>query len=261
MANDSAAAKMPAGEDALRRDGQPDAAAGSLRLASVTGVDITLRIAGLGGRSYAFLIDWHIRLVAAMAWIGLGNLLLFGDLLPGTGGGGALIYGVLLPALAIYLLYHPVLEVAMQGRTPGKRIAGLRIVSLEGRVPATGALLVRNLLRMIDSLPALYAVGLVSVVATRQAVRIGDIAAGTLLVYEDAPRPRDGDAVPDAAAERAELARQLLRRWDRLEDAPRRELAYRLLASSTDEAALQHADPAELKERLATLSGADARRQ
>ena len=261
MANDSAAAADAAAGEGLRPDQPEAAAAGSLRLASVTGVDITLRIAGLGGRSYAFLIDWHIRVVAAIAWVGLGNLLLFGDLLPGAGGGYPMLYGVLLPALAIYLLYHPVLEVAMQGRTPGKRIAGLRIVSLDGRVPATGALLVRNLLRMVDSLPTLYAVGLASVVATRQAVRIGDIAAGTLLVYEDAPRPRNRDAVPDAAAERAELARQLLRRWDRLEDAPRRELAHRLLATSTDEAALQHADPAELKERLATLGGTDAQRQ
>ena len=132
-----------------------------LHVASATGVDLALRIAGLGGRSYAFVIDWHIRVAAAIAWLGIGSLLLFGDLLPRAGGGAAL-YGVLLPALAIYALYHPVLEVAMGGQTPGKRLAGLRIVTLDGRVPTTGALVVRNLLRLVDSLPALYAVGLTS---------------------------------------------------------------------------------------------------
>lgn len=232
--------------------GRPD----RLHVASATGVDLALRVAGLGGRSYAFVIDWHIRVVAAIAWLGVGNLLLFGDLLP-RGGGGAVLYGVLLPALAIYLLYHPVLEVAMRGQTPGKRMAGLRIVTLDGRVPTTGALVVRNLLRLVDSLPALYAVGLASVAVTRQAVRIGDLAAGTLLVYDDAPK-RPADAIPHAAAEQAQLAAELLRRWPRLVPAARRELGRRLLAQTISAAALAEADEAELRARLEAVSAAAA---
>ena len=224
-----------------------------LHVASATGVDLALRIAGLGGRSYAFVIDWHIRVAAAIAWLGIGSLLLFGDLLPRAGGGAAL-YGVLLPALAIYALYHPVLEVAMRGQTPGKRLAGIRIVTLDGRVPATGALVVRNLLRLVDSLPALYAVGLASVAATRQAVRIGDLAAGTLLVYDDGPK-RPADAVPNAAAEQAQLAAELLRRWPRLTPAARRELGLRLLASTASAEGLADADDAELKARLEAVCG------
>lgn len=227
--------------------GQPE----RLHVASATGVDLALRIAGLGGRSYAFVIDWHIRVAAAIAWLGIGSLLLFGDLLPRAGTAAAL-YGVLLPALAIYMLYHPVLEVAMRGQTPGKRLAGLRIVTLEGRVPPTGALVVRNLLRLVDSLPALYAVGLASVAATRQAVRIGDLAAGTLLVYDDAPK-RPAEAVPNAAAEQAQLAAELLRRWPRLTPASRRELGQRLLAQAGEDAPA--ADESELKARLEAVCG------
>lgn len=220
---------------------------------------MTLRIAGLGGRSYAFVIDWHIRLVAAIAWIGLGSLVRFGDLLPRAGGGGAYVYGILLPALAIYLLYHPLLEVLMRGRTPGKRMAGLRIVTVEGRTPGIGPLLVRNLLRLVDSLPGLYAVGCASVVATRRAVRIGDLAAGTVLVYDGAARrPRGAAAVPDAAAERGELAAELLRRWNRLEAPARRTLAAGLLAPAPGGDTLADAAAADLKAGLKTLvAGAD----
>src|SRR5690606_18924459 len=92
---------------------------------------------------------------------------------------------VALPATAIYLLYHPVLEVAMRGRTPGKRIAGVRVVRRDGGVPGVGALLVRNVFRLVDSLPFLYCVGLTAAVLTEHSVRIGDMAAGTLLVYDD----------------------------------------------------------------------------
>lgn len=236
-------------QNAADEESEPPA---HLHVASATGVDLALRIAGLGGRSYAFVIDWHIRVAAAIAWLGIGSLLLFGDLLPRAGGGAAL-YGVLLPALAIYVLYHPVLEVAMRGQTPGKRLAGLRIVTLDGRVPATGALVVRNLLRLVDSLPALYAVGLTSVAATRQAVRIGDIAAGTLLVYDDA-HTRPAEAVPNAAAEQAQLAAELLRRWPRLTPGARRELGQRLLAQAAGED-VPASDESELKARLEAVSG------
>ena len=239
----------------------PDPAAGSLRLASATGVDMTVRIAGLGGRSYAFVIDWHIRIVAAIAWMGLANLILFGDLLPGDGRGSPLMFGVLLPAFAIYLLYHPLLEVLMRGRTPGKRMAGLRVVTLEGRTPGTGPLLVRNLLRVVDSLPGLYAVGCASVVATRHSVRIGDLAAGTVLAYDDAAlRARSaGAAVPDAAAERAALAAELLRRWERLDAPVRGTLAARLLVprAAADDT-LANAPSAHLKAQLQALARGDA---
>ena len=154
--------------------------ADALHIESITGVDLDLPIAGPGGRSYAFVIDWHIRLLLSLAWFVVGAFVFSGSLRFVDSGdasfpGFALF--VLLPSTAIYLLYHPVLEIAMQGRTPGKRIAGIRIVTQTGEVPGVGALLIRNVLRIIDSLPALYLIGMVSTIATEQSVRIGDMAA------------------------------------------------------------------------------------
>src|SRR2546421_10292875 len=85
----------------------------------------------------------------------------------------------------------------MRGSTPGKRMAGVRIVARDGGGPSAGALLTRNVFRLVDSLPLFYGVGLITVVLTRDNLRIGDMAAGTLLVFEQAearlPTPA-GDA-------------------------------------------------------------------
>lgn len=144
--------------------------------------DSRLPIAGLGGRSYAFLIDWHIRAIAGLAWYLAGAWALERDLIPKQTD-AVFWWAAVAPALAIYLLYHSGFEI-LTGGTPGKRLAGVRIVDRYGRTPPMGALVVRNVLRPIDSL-VFYAVGLTSVLLTRQAVRLGDLAAGTLLVYQD----------------------------------------------------------------------------
>ena len=146
-----------------------------------------LRIAGPGARAYAFIIDWHIRLLLALAWLVVASYAASGSLVPRMTGASGLrfVLAVAAPTL-IYFLYHPLLEIALRGRTPGKRIAGVRIVNRSGTAPGPGALLIRNLFRIIDSFPLLYGVGFGAVLMTREHCRIGDIAAGTLLVYEDA---------------------------------------------------------------------------
>jgi hypothetical protein len=78
---------------------------------SVTGVDLTLGIAGPGTRSYAFVIDWHIRAIVAAAWL-LMSYYVFDVALTVKSAAGFLS---ILPASIIYFLYHPILEVALQG--------------------------------------------------------------------------------------------------------------------------------------------------
>jgi hypothetical protein len=104
-------------------------------------------------------------------------------------------------------------------------------VARDGGVPGIGPLLVRNVFRLIDSMPLFYGVGLVLTVLTREHVRVGDMAAGTLLVYDG----RNG-ALPVAAAGDArldpvglELAAELLERWPELTPAARVHLAQQLL--------------------------------
>ncbi len=75
----------------------------------------------------------------------------------------------------------------MAGRTPGKRMTGLRVLTPEGLVPSTGALVTRNVFRIVDSMPAFYVVGLLFVMFGRRHLRLGDLAAGTVLAVERAP--------------------------------------------------------------------------
>jgi uncharacterized RDD family membrane protein YckC len=209
-----------------------------VRIPSVTGVDVELKVAGPGGRSYAFVIDWHIRFLAAAAWFIVGAIAYAGGLrfLPVEEQQASYTFVVVAPAIVIYFLYHPVLEVLLRGQTPGKRMAGVRLVALaDGGAPGIGALLVRNVFRLVDSLPSFYAVGLITTMVTKNAVRIGDIAAGTVLVYDEPPSSQlldrlSGRAVAKLGLEQAQLVRELLDRWPQLGADARRTLATKLLA-------------------------------
>ena len=212
-----------------------------LRLTSTDATEVNLPIAGTGSRSYAFLIDWHIRIILALAWlIGMAALL---GLLEGRGFWGEIFdsvgsfvfYVVILPPALVYFLYHPVLEIALKGRTPGKRVAGIRIVTVEGQTPDVSALLIRNIFRLIDSLPIFYVVGLVCVLLSARQVRIGDMAAGTLLAYENkiARNAFEQFAAPGNGAldlSAMEVAQDLLKRWKTLAPDKRSQIAAKLIS-------------------------------
>lgn len=215
-------------------------AAPQVTLQSITGVDVELRIAGVGSRSFAFVIDWHIRLILAFSWWSVGTLLIFGQLRflqASRAPGMSYFLWVWLPVLVIYVLYHPVVEILMRGSTPGKRMAGIRIVTRTGDIPGIGALLIRNVFRIVDSLPFAYLVGLATAMFTAQHVRIGDMAAGTLLILDSKEHdssfarltPTNRSLDPRAA----DLIHELLERWMALDERTRGDIARSLL-SRTD---------------------------
>ena len=226
-----------------------------ITLQTVTGVDVELTIAGPGRRSYAFVIDWHIRILMLLGWVAATQLFY-------TGGTFVLqeepdrsyFLVVWLPGLLAYLLYHPVLEVAMRGRTPGKRMAGVRLVTREGDIPGAGALLLRNVFRMIDSLPLIYLVGLITVVLTEQHVRVGDLAAGTLLVVDEDSSTAfaSGAATSGLTPQAADLVHELLDRWPALEEQTRANIARTLLA---------RIEPQITADELAKLTAIDLRQR
>lgn len=216
------------------------ASTADLVVESATGVDVALPIAGPGARAFAFVIDWMIRTALALAWYAVAALLYHGGetLSPPLTPDARWFIGVVIPSAGIFFLYHFVLEIALHGRTPGKRIAGVRIVTRDGGTPGVGALLTRNVFRLIDSFPLVYGVGLLATMLTRERVRIGDLAAGTLLVYERAQTPALEELTAalretglDAAD--AEIASELLRRWNTLEPAARARLANAILARAS----------------------------
>ena len=234
-----------------------------------TGVDLQLAIAGPGSRSYAFIIDWHIRVLVAVAWFAATMLLVTGGLKwrPGDGRFGATsAFLIVLPTAAIYLLYHPVLELFMRGQTPGKRSAGVRIVNRNGGTPSVGAILIRNVFRLLDSLPACYLVGLIATFASAERVRIGDMAAGTLLVMDDGASSRLFDGL-GAAANGAldlltqDLAAQIIERWPALDVAKRDDIARALLKKLGGHsiAGIDAMTDAQLRENLAAFAGAASR--
>jgi uncharacterized RDD family membrane protein YckC len=159
-----------------------------LAVDSATGVDVSLPIAGPGARALAFVVDWHIRVILLLAWYLTAAVLYNGRWSIGAPFEPDTLWfaAVVVPPVTIFLLYHVVLELAMRGRTPGKRMAGVRIVTRDGNIPGLGATVTRNVFRLIDSFPLVYSVGLIATMLTRDHVRIGDLAAGTLLVYDRA---------------------------------------------------------------------------
>ncbi len=229
----------------------------------MTGVDLSLPIAGPGSRAYAFLIDWHIRALLALAWFVFCMLAVSGELrMPRNSSIWSTVL-IVAPALIIYLLYHPLVELAMRGQTPGKRMAGVRIVNRDGGPPSVGAILIRNAFRLVDMMPGAYVVGLVCTMATAQHVRIGDMAAGTLLVTHTANGHRglEGLAVRGHASGLApaalDLVEQLLERWKQLEPGNRRNIALALLQRIEAHPLRPHADltEGELHAKLMALAG------
>lgn len=190
-------------------------------LQDATGLDLELEVAGVGSRSYAFLIDWHIRVLLALVWGAVYWALAAQGGLAGMNETGRLLLGGG-PIAVLYFLYHPILEIGWSGWTPGRQFAGVKIVGTDGHPAPAGAHLVRNVFRLVDSLPALYALGLTVALFHPRQLRIGDLAAGTVLVFEGRHRQqaldeaRAGLRSEHLTPAQHELALDLLARWGQL---------------------------------------------
>jgi uncharacterized RDD family membrane protein YckC len=148
------------------------------------GITIELRPAGLPVRFYAYSLDLTIR---AALLIGLRIAM---APLGGMGLGLTFIFGFLLE------WFYPVaFELGRWGATPGKRAFGLKVVMDNGLPVTPAASVARNLLRTVDLLPAVYGFGIVSMLVRSDFKRLGDLAAGTLVVYE--PKRSSPVKLPD----------------------------------------------------------------
>jgi len=145
------------------------------------GIALELRPAGVPVRVAAFLIDLAIR----------GAVLMVGSVvfaIMGNTGMGFMLMAVFL----LEWLYPVAFELSRSGATPGKSAMGLKVVMDTGLPVTAGASLARNLLRAADFMPLLYGLGLVCMLTRADFRRVGDIAAGTLVVHRP-PRPPRGD--------------------------------------------------------------------
>ena len=145
-------------------------------------VAIDLPVATAGSRGLAQAID---LVFVAVLQIAILLLAFVGSMaLSGLGARvGEIVFAVAIIAVfAIQWGYFVAFELAWEGQTPGKRALGLRVVDETGGRAAFTKLAIRNLLRVIDFLPMLYGTGILVMLSSGRGQRIGDLAAGTLVV-------------------------------------------------------------------------------
>ncbi len=148
-----------------------------LTLETPEGTDLPLYPASFWIRSLAYTIDWLVRGAAVF---------LISMTLRHSGLGWGL-------TLVLYFLlewfYPVVFEVWRGGQTPGKKAMKLKVINDDGTPIDFAGSLIRNLLRAVDFLPAFYVAGIVASLCNRRFQRLGDLAAGTLVVYTNPVRP------------------------------------------------------------------------
>ncbi len=135
------------------------------------GIELSLSLAGPMARGMAWIIDFAIR-------VGLYFILaIIVGLLGGLG------TAIILISLFIIEWFYPVFFEVHNGMTPGKKVMGLQVVHDDGTPVSWTSSLLRNLIRCIDLLPLFYMAGFITMLLNPRFKRLGDIAAGTLVVY------------------------------------------------------------------------------
>ncbi|MCE5237445.1 RDD family protein [bacterium] len=146
-------------------------------------IEVQYELAGIGSRALAGIFDFLLQgtLTVLVVWglIWLGLVLKLQDML---GVVGAIIVASM--GFLAFTVYYVTAEMLTGGQSPGKRIAGLRVIGVDGRPITFLQSALRNVIRAVDMMPFFYSVGLVSVFASSRAQRLGDMVAGTIVVKE-----------------------------------------------------------------------------
>jgi uncharacterized RDD family membrane protein YckC len=150
-------------------------------------VAIEMPLAGIGSRFIALLVDYLIWFAGFLVLLFLAVFLL-----PGIHAFSKISaqWSIAIIIFLIFLCnwgYFTLFEAFWNGRTPGKRVAKIRVIQRTGQAIGLFESMARNLVRYVDQLPFFYAVGIISVFVTRQHQRLGDLAAGTLVVRDREP--------------------------------------------------------------------------
>lgn len=152
-------------------------------------VELRFPIAGVGSRFLALLTDSVIQVIAELV------LVLFSVLIVSSAKRAALgamsdnaakwfVAAILLVNFLLFWGYFALFEAFWNGQTPGKRLLKIRVIKDSGRQITLFEALARNLLRVIDMLPTLYLVGVISMICNKEQKRLGDLVAGTIVVHE-----------------------------------------------------------------------------
>jgi uncharacterized RDD family membrane protein YckC len=163
-------------------------------------IALELPLAGIGSRFLGLAIDTLLQWVLyfavflvflATAWAipSIGRLVRYFRWIPAS----------FIPAVAILFIfciywgYFAFFEIIWKGQTPGKKVAGIRVIHTSGRPINAYEAIGRNLLRAIDGIPGMYGVGIICMMLNDQHRRLGDYVAGTVVVHDK----RGQEGMPD----------------------------------------------------------------
>lgn len=213
-------------------------------------VRIRYDLAGTGTRFFALVIDNCIQglLLVAFSWPLVHGKIVDFNTLPEKLG---MMDGLLLALIILFLMlitfgYFIIFESVWDGQTPGKKLLGLKVRRLGGQPVDFLAALIRNLLRIVDWLPSFFIAGFTTMFFNNMGRRIGDLAAGTMVIrerrrtppapisltpeeHEDEIRSWLGGALPTLTEQELGPIREFLRRRNTFAPEIRQRLASGIL--------------------------------
>jgi len=158
-----------------------------LKIDTPENVTFDYDIAGIGSRFLAALMD--TALILLLQVILFGSVLLFASLTSEDATDTVIGWLFAIAGIISFIFfwgYYIFFEILWNGQTPGKRRVGLRVIRVDGTPVTPSEVIIRNLVRIIDFLPTAYGVGVVTMFINSSSRRIGDLAAGTLVVHDRA---------------------------------------------------------------------------
>ncbi len=229
-------------------DGRPDL----VSVETPESVAFAYELAGAGSRGAAILIDTVFIALIIAAEAGVGILASMALTAMKLDVASVWIVGIVIAlAFITYWGYYVFGEVLRNGRTPGKRFLGIRVVRDDGsRVSALDSV-IRNAMRIVDMLPGYYGVGLVAMLLSARSKRLGDMVAGTIVVRDSGELSLHFDG--GSKTRRDALAAEYLERRGRLRDEARYQVAVSVLAMYGEEPGSW--DEPTIAGRIADLAG------
>jgi len=156
-------------------------------------------LAGAGSRFLALAIDTFVQLAIVLVLALVALVVLWIRSLGYQAIATWAFAGLILLGFLLYYGYFAAFEALWGGQTPGKRAVGLRVISVTGQPITAFDALLRNLLRIVDQMPGIYAVGILSIFFTSRNQRLGDLVAGTVVVQEHSRAEVDLQTAPITA--------------------------------------------------------------